>query len=75
VSGTGASSPQFSCRVTKNGRVRVYFHGRHVVTVAGGQASLLISRLEGADADAEQLLLAKATGNFKHGNERRGGRP
>lgn len=69
-----ADEGQFSHRVTKDGRVRVFFHGRHVVTVAGSQASLLASRLEGADAAAEQLLLAKATGNFKHGNERMGRR-
>jgi hypothetical protein len=49
----------------------VAFHGRHVVTLAGGEAQRLAGRLEGADADRTQLLLAKATGNFKHGNERR----
>jgi hypothetical protein len=30
----------------------------------------LATRLAGADHEQAQLLLAKATGNFKHGNER-----
>jgi hypothetical protein len=67
-----ASNPeQFSYRTTKDGRLRVAFHGRHVVTLAGGEAQRLAGRLETADAEQTQLLLAKATGNFKHGNERR----
>jgi hypothetical protein len=66
-----ADREQFSYRTTKDGRVRVAFHGRHVVTLAGSEAQRLTSRLEGAGDDRTQLLLAKATGNFKHGNERR----
>jgi hypothetical protein len=61
---------QFSYSTTKDGRVRVAFHGRHVVTVAGRPAQRLTAQLEGADDDQVQLLLAKATKNFKHGNER-----
>ena len=63
---------QFSYRVVKDGRVRVAFHGRDVVTVAGADADRLRAQLEqAADEDAVQLLLAKVTGNFKRGNERR----
>lgn len=61
---------EFSYRKTKDGRVRVAFGGQHVVTVAGSEAQRLTSRLEGSDAERTQLLLAKATGNFKRGNER-----
>ena len=64
-----ADERPFSYRTT-NGRVRVAFRGRHVVTLAGSEAKRLASRLEGADAERAQLLLAKATGNFKRGNER-----
>jgi hypothetical protein len=62
---------QFSYRETKDGSVRVAFHGRQVVTLAGSQAQRLASRLEGAGPERTQLLLTKATGNFKRGNERR----
>jgi hypothetical protein len=62
--------PDYSYITTKDGAVRVAFRGRHVVTLAGSGAQRLASRLEGADAEHAQLLLAKATGNFKRGNER-----
>ena len=62
---------QFGYAVTKDGRVRVTFHGRHVVTVAGAQGARLAAALDGASGEQVQLLLAKATGNFKRGNERR----
>jgi hypothetical protein len=62
----------FSYRSTKDGQLRVAFHGRHVGTLAGKEAQRLASWLEGANAEKTQLLLAKATGNFKRGNERVG---
>ena len=62
----------FSYSVTKDGRVRIAFCGRHVVTVAGARAARLSERLAAADGDDEtQQLLARATGNFKRGNEPR----
>jgi hypothetical protein len=62
---------EFSYNVTKDGRVRIAFRGRHVVTVAGARAGRLSAQLESAGADEAQQLLARATGNFKRGNERR----
>lgn len=62
---------RFGYRVSKDGRVFVSFQGRHVVTVAGAKAERLAAALAGADGEQTQLLLAKATGNFKRGNERR----
>jgi hypothetical protein len=64
---------QFAFRLTKDGRVRIAFHGRHVVTVAGASAARLRAQLDGAGDEAVQQLLARATGNFRRGNERRGG--
>ncbi len=61
---------QFGYRITKDGRVRVTFRGRHVVTVSGRPAERLSAQLGGAQREQVQLLLAKATGNFKRGNER-----
>jgi hypothetical protein len=63
-------SEQFSYRITKDGRVRVAFHGRHVVTVSRRPAARLSAQLDGANPERVQLLLAQATGNFKRGNER-----
>jgi hypothetical protein len=62
----------FGHRVTKDGRVLVSFQGRQVTVVAGRRAERLAGELAAAGGDAAQvqLLLAKATGHFKHGNER-----
>jgi len=56
--------------VTKDGQVRISYEGRLVSTLAGEQADRLGRRLERAEPAQVQLLLAKATGNFKRGNER-----
>ncbi len=61
---------EFTWRGTKDGRVLVDWRGRTVVTLAGARASRFRSEVEGADREAEQLLLARVTGNFKRGNER-----
>lgn len=61
---------EFSYSVTKDGRVRIAFRGRHVVTVAGARGGRLASRLATAGDEEAQQLLARATGNFKRGNER-----
>jgi len=61
----------FTYAVTKDGRIRISHHGRVVTTVAGQAAARLSERLKGAGKADEQQLLARATGNFKRGNERR----
>ncbi len=60
----------FSYRALKDGKVLIYWHDKHVTTLAGKAATKLLSRVEGADARTVQLALAKITGNFKRGNER-----
>lgn len=69
----------FDHQVTQDGRVRVARGGRVVVTVAGTAADRLVAALERAEArDDEgevQLLLARATGNYRRGNEKRAHRP
>jgi hypothetical protein len=60
----------FAWRATKDGRIRISWQGRVVTTLAGGRAVRFLRDVEGADEEGEQLLLARATGNFKRGNER-----
>lgn len=62
----------FTHRVTKDGKVLISWEGRLVTTVSGKAAAKLIHRLDGADRREAQHLLARATGNFRHGNERTG---
>lgn len=66
----GLADNPFDYRITKDGRVLVSRGGRLIVTVAGADARRLISLL-GADDDEDQQLLARATGNYRRGNERR----
>lgn len=64
---------EFSYRATKDGKVFVRWHGggKREVVLKGARADKLLAELSGADRERGQLILAKATGNFKRGNERR----
>lgn len=57
--------------MTKDGRILISRGGRSIVTVAGAAAERLIGML-GRDDDEDQQLLARATGNYRRGNERTG---
>ncbi len=61
----------FSHRVTKDAKVLVSRGGRLVVTLAGNDAKKAIAAIEAArDEAAVQQALARATGNYRRGNER-----
>ena len=61
----------FTALVTNDDRVLVTREGRTVAVLAGTPAERLARGLStAADEDARQLLLARATGNYKRGNER-----
>ena len=63
----------FSYQITKKGTVIIYFEGKQIKTVKDRKAAQLIGKLNAAESIMEvQLLLAKLTGNFKHGNEKTG---
>lgn len=68
----GLDDDPFDWRVTKDGQLLVSRGGRVVTTVRGATATKLLGRLEGSDDDTVQHLLARATGNYKRGNERHG---
>lgn len=60
----------FDYRVTKQGGVIVSRGGRAVMTVGGRDAARLVAALQGADESEAQHLLARASGNYRRGNER-----
>jgi len=62
----------FDYRITEDRRILVSRGGRQVKVIAGAQAERLIDRF-GVDSDTDEELLARATGNYRRGNERRGG--
>lgn len=60
-------SDPFDARVTASGTVLISRGGRLVTTVGGKAAERLADALDRAGDDrATQLLLAKATGHYKH---------
>lgn len=64
----------FAYQLAKSGTVLIAYEGKTVVTLKGKEAERLSGKLSAAAGDVkqEQLLLAKATRNFKRGNERIG---
>ncbi|WP_445151776.1 hypothetical protein [Baekduia sp. Peel2402] len=60
---------QFAYRVRKDGTVMISHRNRHVVTLTGARAERFRAALDAGHE--EQLLMARVTGNFKRGNERR----
>jgi hypothetical protein len=52
----------------KNGEIVIAHRGRRAAVLRGRSADELYRRLEAGDV---QELLARATGNYKRGNERR----
>jgi len=60
----------FSWHRTKDGRVRISRDGRVVTTLGGKRADAFVHRMDGAGDEAAQGLMARATGNYKRGNER-----
>ena len=64
---------QFSYWITRNGKLFVYWHGKRgkrEIVLAGARAEKLIRELPAMTPEQQQLALARATGNFKRGNER-----
>jgi hypothetical protein len=60
----------FSYRLSKDGKVFIDYEGKHVFTLSGSRAQKFIAELEVMGETEVQLVMAKLTGNFKHGNER-----
>ena len=55
----------------KNGEIAIRHHGREAGLVRGLPADRLVAKLTAApDDEAVQHLLARATGNYRRGNER-----
>ncbi|MCL2490381.1 MAG: hypothetical protein FWF36_06640 [Propionibacteriaceae bacterium] len=60
----------FDYKATGDGRVFISWNHRVVVTLAGQKAAQFLEQADGLDDAALQLLIARATGNFRRGNER-----
>lgn len=63
----GTAAEGFSYVVGKDGSVRILHHGRVATTLRGRRAADFLEDVTFGD---EQLLMARMTGNYRHGNER-----
>ncbi|MFD2446871.1 hypothetical protein ACFSO7_23300 [Bacillus sp. CGMCC 1.16607] len=62
----------FSYRVTKDNTVFLDYFGKQVKILKGKEAEKFLKKINAATDEREvQLILAKVTGNFKRGNERK----
>jgi hypothetical protein len=60
----------YTYRATKDGKVLFYWHGKQVMILKDAKARKFLENVKGLDERAMQLVIARITGNFKHGNER-----
>ena len=60
----------FTFRVRKNGDVEVFHFGRLASTLRGSDAEDFKQDAPDEASDDAQQLMARLTGNYKHGNER-----
>jgi hypothetical protein len=63
-----ASPTGFSYTVRKNGEVVITHHGRQAAVLRGAKAERFLAQIVSRDG---QALMARVTGNYKRGNERR----
>ncbi len=67
-----AAPAGFEWTVRRNGEVVITHHGRRASVLRGRAAERLLERLgRAADEAQQQHVLARATGNYRRGNERR----
>ena len=60
----------FTYVITKDKRVFISYEGKQVVALGGKKAEDFVRRILAAEGKEAQLIMAKATGNFKRGNEK-----
>jgi hypothetical protein len=63
----------FTYRSRKDGTVEVLHRGRVASTLRGSDAADFLGEVESASESDAQQLMARITGNYKHGNERLAG--
>lgn len=57
----------FTYATRGDGSVVITHHGRHASTLRGSRAAEFLAEVDGGD---DQEVMARWTGNYRHGNER-----
>jgi len=64
------SEQPFSYKITNSEKIIIYYNNKQIMIVKDNEAVKLQSKVFNKSEKQVQLILAKITGNFKHGNER-----
>lgn len=64
----------FTFQTTKKGTIIIYYKGKQIKIIKDREAKSLLAKIKDVEDNIMevQLLLAKITGNFKRGNEKKG---
>ncbi|MDD4296203.1 MAG: hypothetical protein PHC69_04505 [Ruminiclostridium sp.] len=60
----------FSFKISKDNKVFIFWNGKQVAILKEKEKDKFLARIENAGLKETQLIMAKVTGNFKHGNEK-----
>ena len=60
----------FTFRGIKDGKVLIDWHNKQAMILKGETARKFLESISKMNPEEAQLLMARATGHFKHGNER-----
>lgn len=60
----------FTFQDTKDGKVFIRWHGRQIMILKDETARKFMAAIKNASPQQAQLLMARVTGHFKHGNEK-----
>ena len=60
----------FTYKINKDNKVFIFWNGKQIMILRGSESEKFIRRIKEAAPKEAQLIMAKVTGNFKHGNER-----
>jgi len=61
----------YNDNVSKDNKVFIYWCGKQVTILKDKRSNEFLARIKNADLKETQLIMAKVTGNFKHGNKRK----
>lgn len=61
----------FTFKETKAGDIIIYHHGKQAAILRGARAQKMLGDLDASSFEHQQQLMARLTGNYKRGNERK----
>ena len=65
------SEEVFSYKTSKDNKVFLFWFGKQVMILKGKDSEKFLSKISGVEFQESQLIMAKVTGNFKRGNEKK----